>query len=109
VAGERLRPSRRGAGAGLGCLEVRDQIRRRKHRHTCRPAALVKSGHGGRASGLRWLQARDGIGPNDRRDGVGGTIDHRVEEVQLVLDLGRRRDDSDRATRPQFRPTENTN
>jgi hypothetical protein len=99
-----------GAGAGLGRLEVRDQIRR--CRHTCRPAALAQSGHGGGgARGLRGLQARDGVGPSDGRGGVGGhgAVDDRVEEAQLVLDLGRRRDDSDRAKRPRLSPTENTN
>jgi hypothetical protein len=41
-----------GAGAGLRRLEVRDQIRR--CRHTCCPAALAQSGHGGGgARGLR--------------------------------------------------------
>jgi hypothetical protein len=42
---------------------------------------------------LRGVQARDGVGPSDGRGGVGGhgAVDHRMEEAQLVLDLGRRR------------------
>ncbi len=107
----RQRQRQRGAGAGLGFLAECNQIRR--HRHICRPEALAQSGPGGCASlsVLQELLARDSVGPSDGRGGVGGhgTINNRVEEVKLVLDLGRRRDDtlSHRAKWPRLSPTEN--